>query len=76
MTREVFVPYDVRYLAESYRLGMAWWITCLSCLRRYVSLLKTETLPKPCPACGAALDAIGAIGIDQAVGLIAERRAP
>lgn len=72
--RAAFIPYDVRYLAESYRLGLAWWITCQACLARYVSLAIPGKLPTPCPSCNAPLAKAGAIGIYQAVAIIAANR--
>jgi uncharacterized Zn finger protein (UPF0148 family) len=74
-TRETFVPWQIRRLAETYRFGAAWLDTCPACGIRYMRAPDGKAYAKPCPSCDECLRAMGAIGIDVAVGLIAARRA-
>lgn len=72
--RRQFIPYEIQRLAETYRLGFARWERCPGCASSYLRAPNGPAYTKPCPACGRALDDINAIGIDQAVAIIAENR--
>lgn len=74
-SRRVFIPFQISDIVGSLRTGEAFTTTCPACGRPYLYVAVTKvSFTKPCPTCGAALDAIGCIGIDQAIDLIAARR--
>jgi hypothetical protein len=72
--RQQFIPLEIQRLAETYRYGAAWWDTCPACGIRYLRAPDGKAYTKPCPSCDECLRAMGAIGIDVAVAIIAANR--
>ena len=64
----------VHAVARRFRSGRAFWTACPGCTSRYLRAPTGPAYTSPCPSCDACLRAIGAIGIDVAVELIAARR--
>lgn len=64
----------IHRVVEKYRAGRAGFSTCPACGKQFL-IVGRISRRTTCNTCSAALDSIGHISIEQAVGLIAARRA-
>jgi hypothetical protein len=64
----------VHAMARRYRAGRAFWTACPACHSSYLRAPTGPAYTSPCPSCDECLRAMGAIGIDQAVAIIAANR--
>jgi hypothetical protein len=64
----------VHAMARRFRSGRAFWVSCLGCTSSYLRAPTGPAYTSPCPSCDECLRAMGAIGIDVAVAIIAANR--